>query len=233
MNILIDQPHETADADATNAPVPLSRVAMAEDWTEAPSAAPRPHRDASLLEAFFEGAKLDASALASEDPAELMRRAGAIYQQTILGLAALMEDRARLKSQHALDRTSINAADNNPFKWSPSRKLAQDLLRGGQAGFLNGGDAVRASFADINRHMAGVCAGANAVATLAAAQLEPRAIEAEAKKQGGLLRSHSAVCWDAFQARYETLAGQGGKSAFDRAFADAYDQASEAGERQC
>ena len=41
--------------------------------------------DGSLFEAFCEGAQLDSSLLSSEEPEEIMRRAGALYRQLVLG----------------------------------------------------------------------------------------------------------------------------------------------------
>jgi len=198
------------------APVP-------EGWTD-PAPARAPHRDASLIEAFCEGAKLDASAMSSEDPAELMRRVGAIYQQTVLGLAALMASRAAFKGEHDLERTTIGAAENNPFKWAPSRKLAQDLLSGGDPSFLSDAAAVRASFEDLNRHFAALCRGAEAAAQTAVNAFAPDVIEAEARAQGSLLKSRAAACWEIHRGRHAALAAHEGceQGSLDRAFREAY-----------
>ena len=198
---------------------------MAEDWVEPPPATSA-HRDASLIEAFCEGARLDASALSSEDPVDLMRRVGAIYQQTILGLAALMADRARVKGEHQLDRTTIATSDNNPFKWAPSRKLAEDLLCGRETAFLSDAAAVRASFEDVARHLAGVVAGAEAATALVSETLAPEAIEAEARARASLLRSRAGAAWDVLRARHARLSGAepASEGSLRRAFADAYER---------
>ncbi len=197
-------------------------IAPAADWADAmPSRAP--HRDASLIEAFCRGAGLDASALSSEDPVELMERAGAIYQQTVLGLSALMAERTRAKSDYELERTTIRAAQNNPFKWAPSRKLAQDLLRTAQDGFLSDARAVRASFEDLGGHLTALNAGTRAAVAATADVLAPEAIEAEAKAQAGLLRNRAAICWDLHSRRHAALAQAGGfEGLAKRAFAEAY-----------
>ncbi len=193
---------------------------LAHDWVEGPASPGLAHRDASLLEAFCEGARLDASVLSSEDPVELMRRIGAVYQQSILGLAALMADRAALKQLHQLDRTTISARDNNPFKWSASRRLAEDLLCGGEETFLSGAPAVRACFEDLSRHMAGVIAGAETALKLAAQALEPAAIEAEVRSQANFLRGRGVVLNDVLTARRDHLAGGALQAAFAEAYAD-------------
>jgi predicted component of type VI protein secretion system len=197
-------------------------VAPEADWADAlPARAP--HRDGSLIEAFCRGAGLDASALSSEDPEELMARIGAVYRQTVLGLSALMAERARAKGEYELERTTIRAAQNNPFKWAPSRKLAQDLLRKPRPGFLGDAQAVRASFEDIGSHLTALDAGAGAAVAATAQALDPQGVEAEAKTQGNLLRNRAAVCWELHSRRHAALAPSGGLEGLaKRAFAEAY-----------
>jgi type VI secretion system FHA domain protein len=155
-----------------------------------------------------------------------MRRAGAIYQQTVIGLATLMADRARLRDEALCDLTVINAADNNPFKWSATRTLAEDLLRPRDGAFLADADAVRASFEDLAQHMSAVFKAANAAADLVLHALAPDAIEAEARPQASLLQGRSAACWQAHNRRYAELAkAGGGDTPMRRAFASAYSEA--------
>jgi predicted component of type VI protein secretion system len=230
--ILIDRTAITeidGDVGRTTAHVPLAMVAPSvpkgwQDVAPEPQARPAGRRDASLIEAFCEGANLDASALSGEDPAELMRRAGAIYQQTLLGLSALMAERTRMKGEYRIERTTIRSAANNPFKWTASRKLAQDLLCGGHAGFLSDAAAVRASFEDLSAHLAAVADGARAAVSIAAETLDPAAIEAEARTQGLSLRGRAATCWDILVRRYAALVEPSttGESAISRAFGEAY-----------
>ena len=234
LNILVDRPSaQTADDPSMPLHVPLCPVAqpMPQDWADASVVRPE-HRDASLIEAFCEGAKLDASALSGEDPVELMQRVGAIYQQTVLGLATLMADRMRLKANYQLERTTIGAANNNPFKWAATRQVAQDLLCTRDAGFLSDAEAVRASFEDLGRHLAAVATGANAATDLVLQTLAPEAIDAEARSEGFSLRGSAASRWDIHNRRYAKLVGQerGADRPITRAFADAYGRASDSAE---
>jgi predicted component of type VI protein secretion system len=230
LTILVDEPSNAVIADTAATLLTSAPQAMSKDWIDPAPA--YPHRDASLIEAFCEGAKLDASSLSSEDPQELMRRVGAIYQQTILGLSLLMAERSRLKGEYDLDRTTISAAANNPFKWTPSRKLAQDLLCGNDVGFLSDVDAVRASFEDLARHMTALAEGADAAASLVIQTLAPEAIDAEAREQGSsLLRSRHAVCWDILSRRHAALTANGPTHGpLKQAFGAAYGRAAN-GER--
>jgi predicted component of type VI protein secretion system len=145
----------------------------------------------------------------------------------VLGLATLMADRARTKGAYQLEGTTISASDNNPFKWSPTRRLAQDLLCGVDGAFLSDAQAVRASFQDISGHLTGVARGANAATDLVTATLSPEAIEQEAKTNGAFLRSHAAVCWDIHNRRHAALTTGDGGGAVLRVFGEAYRRAAE------
>lgn len=227
--LLIDQPDEAETAGLAttlHAGLEIDRTPVPDRWAEAPLT-PAAHRDGSLIEAFCEGAGLDVSALSGEEPHDLMRRAGAIYQQAILGLATLMGDRARVKSQADLERTTILAGANNPIKWTPSRRLGHALLSHTEPGFMSGEEAVRASFQDLGGHMAALAEGANAAANLTAQKLAPTDIDAEARAQGGLLRSHQALRWDVYVGRYDALVAQDGENSLRRAFYEAYAHAAD------
>ena len=197
------------------------------DWIDAiATPAASAHRDASLMEAFCEGAGLDASAFSGEDPVELMRRLGAIYRQTVIGLATLIGDRSRLKGAHQLERTTIGAVGNNPFKWTASRRLAQNLLCARPAGYLSGVDAVRASFEDVTTHLRAVDAAAAAAVSAVLERLSPQSIQEEADGRGFSLRSKSAACWDVHVERHSALGSpESGEGAAAEAFRAGYTQA--------
>jgi predicted component of type VI protein secretion system len=227
--IVIDQPaaDEVVGAATTIlGGLEIGHTPVLEQWTDGAQPSTSYSED-SLLDAFCEGAGLDVSALSGEEPYQVMRRAGAIYKQAILGLAALMSDRAHMKSQTDLERTTIAAASNNPIKWTPSRRLGQALLSPPSTGFLGGEDAVRAAFGDLGRHMTGLAEGANAAANFTVASLAPDAVEAEAREQRGLLRNHQTLRWDAYVKRYNTLVANGGDNALRRIFVETYVRAVE------
>lgn len=177
------------------------------DWTDASGPAVL-NGDGSLLEAFCDGAKLDSSAFSGEDPTEIMRRAGAVYRQMVLGLGDLMSERSSIKSQYRMDRTTIGAHDNNPFKWAPTQRLAIDLLLRRDGGFLSGPAALKASFEDVKRHLLSTFAGFRASLQALLDHGSPRSIEARLDGQNHFLKSRAAVCWAEFVQVYATLEQQ-------------------------
>jgi predicted component of type VI protein secretion system len=124
-----------------------------------------------------------------------------------------MAERARLKGDYDLERTTIGAAANNPFKWTPPRKLARDLLSERNNGFLSGPAAVCACFDDLTTHMTALSDTADATLKQALQMLSPEAIETEAKAQTSLLRSRQAVCWEILVRRHAECVGTSRPSA--------------------
>jgi len=175
------------------------------DWADDESS-PHAHDEGSLLEAFCEGARLDVSALSGAEPAEILRRAGEIYRAMVLGLGDLVGQRSSAKAELSMDRTTIGAEDNNPFKWAPGRRLAIDLLLAREAGFLHGPEAIEASFEDVRTHMLGTLAGFEAAMRAVLDLAGPAAIAGRIEGQSAFLKSRPALCWAEYEAAHARLA---------------------------
>lgn len=218
-----DEPVDTARTMVLTPPLGSS-VAVPDDWNDAPVTASR--AGGSLLDAFCEGAGLDCSLLASEDPAEIMRRAGAVYRQMVLGIGDLMSERDRARGQYRLARTTISGSNNNPFKWAPTQRLAIDLLLAGSSNFLSGPAALQASFRDIKRHLIATFAGLHGSLRAAIAAFEPAGLDAAVAGRVTLLKSRGALHAEEAAQRHADLTrqldgGEGGT--LERAFVAAYD----------
>ena len=198
---------------------PDDRPALAEstpfempETTAAAAAGPRRHRTpgsvGALLDAFCAGARIDPSTLTGEDPLALARRVGAVYHQTVVGLSALMRERASARSEHEMERTTVGAADNNPFKWAPSQRLAVDLLRPRDEVFLSGPEALAASFADLHSHLQCVEAAASAAFEATLAALAPERIDAALDGQSFVLRNRAGEAWRHYQAVHADFAAR-------------------------
>jgi predicted component of type VI protein secretion system len=177
------------------------------DWGDGEAEATA-YDDTSLLEAFCDGAGLDVSALSGDEPADIMRKAGEIYRQMVLGLGDLVTARSSAKAELSMDRTTISAQDNNPFKWAPGRRLAIDLLLGVEAGFLPGAQAIKASFEEVKTHMLGTLAGFDAAVRAVLERTDPAYIAAQTEGQGAFLKSRTALCWAAYEKAHARLAAE-------------------------
>jgi predicted component of type VI protein secretion system len=111
------------------------------------------------FDAFCEGAQLDPCHFVAEDPVRLMKEAGAIYRQIVVGLGGLLRARSEVREQMASERTAISHRDNNLIKWAPAQRLLIDLLINKEEGFIGGAAAIKASLRDLESHLISVMAG--------------------------------------------------------------------------
>ena len=183
----------------------------------------------SLLDCFCEGAGLEPSAFALEDPEDIMRRAGSVYRQMVLGVGDLMAEREATRRRYQIARTTISGAGNNPFKWAPTQRLALDLLLAEKHGFMTGSAALAVSFKDIKRHLIATFRGLQESLRVAVASFDPQTIEREMPPRGSLLQSRSAQLWGEVDRRHADLAAQlseGADGRLNQVFVEAYDAAS-------
>jgi predicted component of type VI protein secretion system len=205
-----------------------SAFSVKSDW-DAPHPAPVKSRDVAadsrLLEAFCEGAGLDPLLLVGEAPADVMRRAGAIYRQSVLGLSDLMSERTSVKAAYRMDCTAVSATGNNPFKWVDAHLVAIDLLRSANQPFVAGAAAVNESFKDMKKHLLCLMAGSRGAVEATLAELNPNQIEDVAK--GSIFQGKGEARWRAFEKRYAEVAQDAqdnAESAINRAFKAAYER---------
>jgi len=208
-----DKPASHGAALAAQAPTPVS-----------PAARSGPLTDAALIEAFCRGAGLEPSSFAGEDPAAVMGRIGAVYRQVIDDLGAMMRDRALVKNQLRMDRTTISSRDNNPLKWAPTHRVAVDLLKEGEGGFLKGAAAFKSSFDDLRRHGVCIMAGSDAALHHVLAEFDPETLEAGARRQASPFASKYEAMWKVFRERHADLSDDAGDAAIERAFREGYER---------
>jgi predicted component of type VI protein secretion system len=204
---------------------------VASDWEtegQTPRNEARPRiPDAALLEAFCEGACIDASMFAGEAPADVMRRAGEAYRQAVIGLCDLMGERTSVKSAYRMDRTTVDAAGNNPFKWADAHNVGVDLLRAGNGSFLAGAAAMRELFEDLKKHLLSLMAGSRAAVAAALDEIGPARVELEVKGQSMLFQTKVEACWRAFLKRHAQIsvdARDNADSVINRAFKAGYER---------
>lgn len=228
--VAMPAPHAGSEGDINSTMVltpPLgTSIDVPSEWHDAPDVALT--YDATLLEAFCEGAGLDPSMLSAEEPEVIMHRAGALYRQMVLGIGDLMAERDIARARFQMNRTTISGEGNNPFKWAPSQRLAVDLLLAGSGGFLSGPAALKASFRDLKRHLVATFAGFQGSLRAAVGTFDPASVEAAAAQRAGLLKSRLAAQAEEVSARHADLSEQladARSGSLDQAFAAAYLQA--------
>lgn len=222
----VDRAYDAAFAGPMLKPVTITPAAIAAPtvWEAAESGSPS---DGTLLEAFCAGARLDASAFAGEDPAEVMRRLGEVYQQMVLGLGDLMSERTTVKTEYRMSRTTVSAEGNNPFKWAPAQRVATDLLRPRGDGFLAGPAAVKASFEDLKKHLLCTMAGLRAAVSASIDGLAPKEAEARLNGRSTMLKNRDAMAFAEYgqlHAEFGRQANSDPDSPVNRAFRAAYER---------
>ncbi len=175
-----------------------------------------------LLDAFCSGAQIDSSVLSAEDPAEVMRRLGAIYREMVQGLGKLVNERTRVKAECGLEWTAVQALDNNPFRWAPPQRVAVDLLQTKQEGFLGADAAVRSSFADVFDHQLRLAAGSQAAIEALMADLAPDAIAEGLQGQSMFMKNKAEALWAEYRRVHDKARKDvdGGGAAFREAYAN-------------
>lgn len=216
----------------------MDALSIPDDWTaiseqqkpEPPPTAETP-ADAKRMQpspafaAFCAGAKLDPRDFVEEDEADVMRRIGAIYQATVIGLSSLMNERQVAKQDFGIDKTKIGISENNPFKFTATSRLGVDVLRHHKRGFITGPEALKAAFVDVKKHLISMLAGSRAVLSSALDALSPERIDQSLRSESFFLGSKGAAAWKEYERVYaafrmEVLTNPRGS--IDTAFRAAY-----------
>ena len=215
---------------AADQPQPLATTAvhtrLQEPLAENAAAGEGP-RQGQLLDAFCSGAQIDASVFSGEDLQEVMHRLGAVYRQMVVGLSELMNERTGVRTRYGLERTTVQAADNNPFRWAPPQRVAVDLLQSGQDGFLTSETAVQSSFEDLRLHHKALASGLRPAVGAILNDLSPGAAAERLRGKSFLIKNRTSALWAEYvqihaqlsEDLQETADGSAG-----RAFREAYER---------
>jgi len=163
--------------------------------------------DAAGWAAFYEGAGFTPEEM--KLPPDAMYRLGVLYRQVVLGLADIMQDRATFKDEFRVERTQLSMGRNNPLKHLPAFEAAKVVIGQPLPGFMDGEEAVRASFEDIKKHQMAMLAGVQNALTTAFSRLAPAEMEklvavAESQKKG-FLGKRGIDRWSIYVTVYENL----------------------------
>jgi type VI secretion system protein len=186
----------------------------------------------NLLAAFLEGAGIDPTAVADQNPAELMALAGRLLHDMAAGLRDALSTRAMIKAEYRVEQTVIRAANNNPLKFSVDlNQLLAALLSRGRPGYLAGPEAVSEGFKDLRVHELALLGGMQQAVAALLRQFDPeqlkQRLEQQSLLQNLLPAARKAKYWEIYEEHYKQIAAdvsEDVRGTFGRAFASAYEE---------
>ena len=235
--VIAPAPPVAAHAAAKPAP-PLVVVAPAQPASRPHSAPPvaAPPVEASdkdLLRAFLEGAGLPQARLADDRLPETLANLGAIFRETVQGLAEILRARGDIKGEFRLDRTTIGPMENNPLKTPPGQpplrieEIMVLLLAPRQDAYMSPVQAVHEAFNDIKAHQVAVMAGIQAALNRLLERFDPGNLETRLQQtvfDSIMPASRKAKYWDLFTAEYQAIAREA-EDDFNELFGDEFARA--------
>lgn len=190
--------------------------------------------DKDLMAAFIRGAGLDEALVTDAslgDPHKTMESVGKALRAAVSGLRQVLIARASIKAEFRIGQTMIQAAGNNPLKFSADDDTALTNLLGlGRRSTRPPAESIDEALRDMRLHeLASISAMQTAVRTLLA-QFDPATINERADKSGlGVLPvQRKARAWETFEALHMKVSqalADDFDSVFGKAFARAYEQA--------
>jgi type VI secretion system protein ImpI len=201
-------PSETSPLPPPPAPSPIASTPIApEPWAENTTG----QSGALFVRRFAEAAGLPPEAIAVQDPEELAALLGGLIKIVAEDVKQLLHARLEAKRlARSANQTTIQTADNNPLKYSPTSRDALRLMFGPPTrSYLGAADALRQSFDDLKRHQIDTLAATQGAVKMLVDDLSPREIEASVEPDRGflaVLASRKAKLWDAYVARWQAKA---------------------------
>jgi type VI secretion system protein ImpI/type VI secretion system protein len=217
----------------TPTPAPVPEPAAAAPEASAPDA---------LFDRLLAATGLERRDLGARTPETVANTIGQLLRQTADGLFRLLEARTRVRHQFGVGAqvTTFQRAGNNPLKWtrSPDHALKQMVGDPGP-GFLDGTQAVRAAFEDLQAHEMAMMAAMQEAMQETIRRFAPDAIRARVGAKGWLKSvlpgSREATLWRAYESEFGAFADESEAAYLDvfaRHFKKAYERiAAEAGRK--
>jgi type VI secretion system FHA domain protein len=197
-----------------------------------PSAAPgEPEQRALAL--FLEAAGIHPDAIAGHTAAEVLQGSGKMLRVMVSGLMDLLRDRSHTQETFRLPQTMMQAAQNNPLKFSPSVDEALRYLLNdrGDGAYLGAEDAVRAGFRDVRQHEQALVKAMLQAVKDYVERFDPEELKSrfdKGLKRGGLLAGANKLkYWELYEESYPALTQRedgGPPQLFTEEFARAYMQ---------
>lgn len=159
---------------------------------------------------------------------QLVPEASAIISETVSRLIDLLRARSSIKNELRVQRTMIQATDNNPLKFSASASEALRIMFSpGNQAYLSPNEAVKDSFDDLSDHQVAVLSGMRAAYDAMLKHFNPDNLDRRFKNSNSLLSNKKAKNWEDFQEHYASLLRDGEASydlLFGEEFASSYEK---------
>ena len=179
--------------------------------------------DSQLFTAFLHGSAVECREMRPEQQAETLRRIGQMFRKLIDGTIAVLRSRAEFKSLCRVNMTVIQAAHNNPLKFTVSTDdVLRQLLENKTDGFLASTVAIEEAFTDIMNHQLAMQAGIQASLTDLLRTFDPKIIEKPFEQ--GLVLQKKSKCWDKYEATYRNTVEDAVDNFFGEEFVKAYEK---------
>ncbi len=222
----------SASRPAPESPRPSATpsAAAAEEVRSAPQAAEAEQR---ALATFLKAAGIEPEGITGHSATEVLASSGKLLRVMVSGLLELLRERSHMKDTFRLPQTVMQAAQNNPLKFSPGvdealRFLLNDRSEGT---YLGAEDAVRAGFRDVRQHEQALVQAMLQAVQDYVERFDPEELRNrfdKGLKRGGLLASANKLkYWELYEESYPALTqgDEGGPpQLFTEEFARAYIQ---------
>ncbi|MCB1596911.1 MAG: type VI secretion system-associated FHA domain protein TagH [Gammaproteobacteria bacterium] len=198
------------------------------DATPATSAA-----DQRALDRFITAAGLDPDAVAGVPAGDLMQTSGKLLRLMVGGLMELLRERSHMKDTFRLPQTVMQAAQNNPLKFSPNIEEAMRYLLNdrNEGSYLSAEDAVKAGFRDVRQHEQALVKAMLQAVEDYVDRFDPDELKARfdkgMKRSGLLAGANKLKYWELYEESYHALTQRddgGPPQLFSEEFARAYTQ---------
>ena len=223
---LPSRPGKPAKAPTTSAVT--SGAKPDSDTTPASSAA-----DQRALDRFITAAGLSPDAVAGVPAGDLMQTSGKLLRLMVGGLMELLRERSHMKDTFRLPQTVMQAAQNNPLKFSPSVEEALRYLLNdrNEGSYLSAEDAVKAGFRDVRQHEQALVKAMLQAVEDYVDRFDPDELKARfdkgMKRSGLLAGANKLKYWELYEESYHALTQRddgGPPQLFSEEFARAYTQ---------
>jgi len=195
------------------------------------SPCPEPAKADGTSEGLIRALGLDPEQVQPEQKAHFEQLMADLLRESTKGLMQVLGARNAIKNEFRMNVTLIQAAENNPLKFSPTVDEAlKNMFVSQSNAYLPGLLAVRHGFQDIADHQIAVIAGMREAFNSMMQQFDPTKLASRFEKQhirGGLMKGKSAKYWESYTEYYQNLANNmedAFQDLFGEDFAEAYEQ---------